>query len=41
MSNDKSTVSDDKNDMRVTVIMPRDDKPTFIAKPTSLTAVHN
>ena len=38
MGDDMSNVSDNKDDMRVIVVMVGDEKPTFIAKPMSVTA---
>jgi hypothetical protein len=38
MSQDMSNASDDKDDIRVFVTMPGDQKPTFMAKPASVTA---
>ena len=37
MAEDMSNVSDDKDDVRVIVIMDGDEKPTFIAKPMCVT----
>jgi hypothetical protein len=41
MTEGTSSASDDKDDMRVIVIMAGDEKPTFIAKPMSVAVADN